>query len=160
MLLHQGRDRRPGPQLGFSHGAERVPTILEGESLKSPTKKDNRRRVPRGGSWFVMSTSVVRAAYLDFITPTIRDSDIGFRCAQRGVRMPLEGHDTTVKTLKVDNLRREILGGQSAHWVATYVRPAFRSSNPPSYRSPGQGFRTRLQLRERIVPATPAKWEK
>ena len=76
-----------------------------------------------------------------------------------GRKDALEGFDA-VKTPKVDNLRREILGGQSAHWVATYVRPSFRSSSPPSYGHSRQGFRTRLQLRERIVPETPAKWEK
>lgn len=65
-----------------------------------------------------------------------------------------------MKPLKVDNLRLEVIGGESCHWIALYVRPAFRSSSPPSYSHSRQGFRTRLQLRERIVPETPTKWEK
>lgn len=51
---------------------------------------DKRRRVSRGGSWSVTSASVVRAAFRNDISPSYRDDNIGFRCAQRGARMPLK----------------------------------------------------------------------
>ena len=54
---------------------------------KPPT--DDLPRVYRGGSWDNSSASSVRAACRYDCTPTLRDSDFGFRCAQRG-RQPLK----------------------------------------------------------------------
>ena len=53
---------------------------------KTPT--DNLYRVLRGGSWRSTSATCVRASYRDYCTPTVRSYYFGFRCAQRGVRMP------------------------------------------------------------------------
>ena len=52
---------------------------------------DTFRRVIRGGSWGNSSATVVRAAFRDAYTPPRRNYGIGFRCAQRGARMPLKG---------------------------------------------------------------------
>ena len=54
---------------------------------KPPT--DTFRRVIHGGSWFDSSASDVRAAYRNDYAPSVRIDDVGFRCAQRGVRMTL-----------------------------------------------------------------------
>lgn len=55
---------------------------------KPPT--DRIPRVVRGGSWDYSSASIVRAAFRIGDTPSNRDLDLGFRCAQRGARMPLK----------------------------------------------------------------------
>ena len=55
---------------------------------KPPT--DNFPRVYRGGSWSDSSATFVRAAWRVVSTPTDRSDDVGFRCAQRGVRQPLK----------------------------------------------------------------------
>ena len=54
----------------------------------TPTLKptDTLYRVVRGGSWFLTSASVVRAACRSDSTPLNRYISIGFRCAQRGCR--------------------------------------------------------------------------
>jgi formylglycine-generating enzyme required for sulfatase activity len=44
----------------------------------------------RGGSWDNTSATIVRAAFRIGDTPSVRGGDIGFRCAQRGVRQPLK----------------------------------------------------------------------
>jgi formylglycine-generating enzyme required for sulfatase activity len=63
--------------------------VLDGTvSPIQPT--DKRRRVFRGGSWRYSSATFVRAAFRDGITPSFRGGSIGFRCAQRGARMPLK----------------------------------------------------------------------
>ena len=56
-------------------------------------KTDNFPRVIHGGSWFDSSATLVRAAYRYGYTPSYRDDGVGFRCAQRGARMPLTGGD-------------------------------------------------------------------
>jgi formylglycine-generating enzyme required for sulfatase activity len=56
--------------------------------IKPPT--DTFRRVFRGGTWNDSSATDVRAAYRGGVTPTFRYGIIGFRCAQRGARMPLK----------------------------------------------------------------------
>ena len=53
---------------------------------KPPT--DNLYRVLRGGSWYGASAASVRAACRGDLSPSYRYYLIGFRCAQRGVRMP------------------------------------------------------------------------
>ena len=50
---------------------------------------DTFRRVIHGGSWYGTSTSVVRAAFRFDRPPSFRLNGIGFRCAQRGARVPL-----------------------------------------------------------------------
>jgi formylglycine-generating enzyme required for sulfatase activity len=56
-------------------------------------KTDNFPRVLRGGTWSGTTATFVRAASRYDITPTIRYNYLGFRCAQRGARMPLTGGD-------------------------------------------------------------------
>ena len=51
---------------------------------------DDLRRVFRGGSWGYSSATLVRAAFRLGSTPSFRDDNLGFRCAQRGARMPLK----------------------------------------------------------------------
>ena len=60
--------------------------------MTTPTKQptDTLYRLFRGGSWYGTSAPDVHAAYRDDGTPSIRIDDIGFRCAQRGARMPLK----------------------------------------------------------------------
>ena len=53
-------------------------------NAKKPKPTDNLPRVFRGGSWFIMRASDVRAASRYDCTPMYRDSDFGFRTAQRG----------------------------------------------------------------------------
>ena len=59
--------------------------------MKSPKPTtDKLYRVVRGGSWNNSSATNVRAAYRLVSTPLNRDNYIGFRCSQRGCRMPLK----------------------------------------------------------------------
>lgn len=53
---------------------------------KTPT--DNLYRVLRGGSWYYATAANVRAAYRGVSAPSVCGNIVGFRCAQRGVRMP------------------------------------------------------------------------
>jgi formylglycine-generating enzyme required for sulfatase activity len=46
--------------------------------------------VYRGGTWDYSSAADVRAAFRFDNTPSSRYYSIGFRCAQRGARMPLK----------------------------------------------------------------------
>ena len=52
--------------------------------IKPPT--DTLYRVFRGGSWYGTTATDVRAAYRYGYTPTLRNNNRGFRCAQRGCR--------------------------------------------------------------------------
>lgn len=62
------------------------------DGMTSPNKPptDPRYRVYRGGSCYIASATIVRAAFRDGVTPLYRDDIIGFRCSQRGARMPLK----------------------------------------------------------------------
>lgn len=55
---------------------------------KPPT--DNLPRVLRGGGWHIDRAVWVRAAFRGWFTRANRDASLGFRCAQRGARMPLK----------------------------------------------------------------------
>ena len=59
--------------------------------MTGPSKPttDDLYRVFRGGSWNYMSATFVRAAYRLDIAPSSRGNRVGFRCSQRGVRMPV-----------------------------------------------------------------------
>lgn len=49
-----------------------------------PKTNDTLLRVFRGGSWIFTSATYLRAAYRDDYSPTIRNINLGFRCALRG----------------------------------------------------------------------------
>ena len=51
---------------------------------------DTLYRLSRGGSWYSTSATVVRAACRGDGSPSLRGDYVGFRCAQRGARMPLK----------------------------------------------------------------------
>ena len=51
-------------------------------------KTDNCPRVFRGGGWDNHVAAWVRAAIRHWGAPGDRYNNLGFRCAQRGVRMP------------------------------------------------------------------------
>ena len=55
---------------------------------KQPT--DTLPRVVRGGGWSVTDPSVLRSALRYGYTPANRYNNLGFRCAQRGVRQVLK----------------------------------------------------------------------
>ena len=59
-------------------------------SPKTP-KSDTLPRVVRGGTWDYPTASYMRAACRIDGTPSDRYISLGFRCAQRGCRMPLKG---------------------------------------------------------------------
>ena len=60
--------------------------------VTTPTEStDDRLRVFHGGSWYVSSASLFHLAYRSRSTPAFRYSVLGFRCAQRGARVPLTG---------------------------------------------------------------------
>ena len=59
--------------------------------MTSPKPTDTLPRVFRGGSWYSTSATSVRAACRNGYTPMGRNLGIGFRCSQRGCRMPLKG---------------------------------------------------------------------
>ena len=54
---------------------------------------DTLRRVFRGGGWSGTDPSMFRSADRFRITPADRNFDLGFRCAQRGVRMTINDKD-------------------------------------------------------------------
>jgi formylglycine-generating enzyme required for sulfatase activity len=56
-----------------------------------PTTKttDNLPRVSRGGCWYYLVVARVRAASRDGDAPSLRNDNLGFRCALRG-REPLK----------------------------------------------------------------------
>ena len=56
---------------------------------KPPT--DNRLHVIRGGGWNYDDPAGARAALRYASAPAVRRDRLGFRCAQRGARMPLTG---------------------------------------------------------------------
>ena len=87
--LRGGQANDPKRALWFSHGSERLPSV--GDAV-TPTPKptDTFRRVVRGGAWLGTTATFVRAAFRSVNAPTGRVSNIGFRCAQRGVRQPLK----------------------------------------------------------------------
>lgn len=78
---------------GLPHHPVRVPsTSLEGRNTTvTPTKlpTDNRLRVFRGGGWINTDPSKFRSALRFRLTPADRDDLLGFRCAQRGAKMPV-----------------------------------------------------------------------
>ena len=55
--------------------------------INPPT--DNLYRVLRGGGWHYDDAAGVRAADRVADAPAIGSSDLGFRCAQRGAKMPV-----------------------------------------------------------------------
>ena len=65
-------------------------TTLEGHTVTTPIKPpiDNFPRVDRGGGWVSRGAAWVRAAARYTDAPAY--GDLGFRCAQRGVRQVLK----------------------------------------------------------------------
>lgn len=68
----------------------RTPRSSVRDKVNNPkTPTDNLYRVYRGGTWLSSSASIVRAAYRNDDAPSYRLVNVGFRCAQRGAKMPV-----------------------------------------------------------------------
>ena len=81
---------------GFAARSGVAANLLTGRNspVTSPTKPtkqspDNLYRVFRGGGWNNSVPSMLRSANRNWGTPANRYFSLGFRCAQRGAKMPV-----------------------------------------------------------------------